>query len=139
MARSVPQAVAPKTYVRPMAGWWRRHGFYGGYMLREASSVPVTAYAVVLLWGLMRLTQGRAAFDAWRESLASPVAILFHLLALVLVAYHAWTWFQLMPRTMPFVRIGGKRVSDQAIVRGGQVALIVVTILVWLVVWRTKP
>ncbi|HEU0201527.1 MAG TPA: fumarate reductase subunit C [Burkholderiaceae bacterium] len=139
MARPIPAPVTPKPYVRPMAGWWRRHGFYGGYMLREASSVFVTAYAVVLLWGLVRLSQGRAAFDAWRESLASPLAIVFHLIALALVIYHAWTWFQLMPKTMPFIRFGGKRISDRLIVRSGQAALIAVTIIVWLAVWGTKP
>ena len=63
---------ANKTYMRPMGSWWRRNSFYSWYMLREASSVFVVVYALVLLTGLWRLTQGQEAFDAWRASLASP-------------------------------------------------------------------
>ena len=62
---------------------------------------------LVLLWGLARLVQGRPAYEAWRESLASPLALLFHVVALVFVAYHAWTWFKVMPKTLPFITLGG--------------------------------
>jgi hypothetical protein len=48
-----------KTYVRPMGGWWRRDPYFTRYMIREASSVFLAIYAIVLLVGLLRLTQGR--------------------------------------------------------------------------------
>ena len=111
-----------KTYVRPMAGWWRRNPFYLWYMARELSSVFITTYALVLLVGLARLAQGRAAFDAWRESLGGASALLFHVLALLFVVYHAWTWFQVMPKTLPFVRIGSWRLPDRWIVALGTMA-----------------
>jgi len=38
-----------RTYTRPMAGWWRRNPFYLWYMLREASCVFITLYALILL------------------------------------------------------------------------------------------
>ena len=105
-----------KSYVRPMAGWWKRNPFYLWYMLREASCVFVTLYALILLVGLARLAQGKAAFENWLESLSSPGSIAFHAVAFVLVLYHAWTWFKVMPKTLPFVRLAGRRVPDKAIV-----------------------
>ena len=90
-----------RTYVRPMAGWWRRNPHFQRYMLREASAVFVVVYALVLLVGLLRLAQGEAAFEAWRAALGTPLSFLWHLTALPMVAYHSLTWFQVMPKTMP--------------------------------------
>ena len=123
-----------KTYVRPMGAWWRRNPFYGWYMLRELSCVFVTAYAVVLLIGLARLAQGRPAYEAWRESLASPLAVLFHMIALASVTYHAWTWFKVMPKTLPFLTLAGRRIGDRAIVTAGVVAAVMASVLVFLAV-----
>jgi fumarate reductase subunit C len=123
-----------KTYVRPMGAWWRRNPFYGWYMLRELSCVFVTAYALVLLWGLACLAQGRPAWEAWRESLAQWPALLFHVVALVLVTYHAWTWFKVMPKTLPFITLGGRRVSDRAIVTAGVAAALAASLLLFLAV-----
>lgn len=123
------------TYVRPMGAWWRRNPFYGWYMVRELSCVFVTAYAVVLLWGLQNLVAGREAFDAWRAALASPGWVLFHLVALVLVGYHAWTWFKVMPKTLPFISIAGHRVGDRTIVTAGVLAAVLASAGVFLAVW----
>ena len=128
---------ANATYVRPMGAWWRRNAFYRSYMVREASALFVTLYAVVLLVGLLRLAQGPAAYDAWRASLATPASIAFHIVVLLLVAYHAWTWIAVMPKTMPFMRIGGRRIGDRAIVALGAAASIVaqfacLALLAWL-------
>jgi len=109
-------------YVRPMRGWWRRNRFYAWYMLRELTCVFLTAYAVVLLVGLARPAQGRAAYEAWRASLDSPLALGFHAAALVLIAYHAWTWFAVMPKSMPILRLGGRRVPDAAVVAAAAIA-----------------
>jgi fumarate reductase subunit C len=128
-----------KTYVRPMSGWWRRNPFYLWYMLREASSVFITAYAALLLWGLARLAQGKPAFDAWIEALRSPLLIALHVVALVLVIYHAWTWFKVMPKTMPFISLGGRRVADRAIVASGVAAAIAVSVIIFAAIWWTRP
>ena len=131
--------VAPRAYVRPMRGWWRRNPYYRGYIVREASAFFVAAYALVLLTGLWRLAQGRAAYDGWRAALATPWAIAFHAVALVLIAYHAWTWFAVMPKTMPFVRVGGRRVSDGAIVGAGAVVAVCAEIALFVAIWWTRP
>jgi fumarate reductase subunit C len=122
-----------KTYKRSMAGWWRRNPFYLWYMLREASCVVITIYALILLVGLARLGQGEVRYEHWLERLSRPWAIAFHALAFVLVAYHAWTWFKIMPKTLPFVRIGGWRVPDPAIVASGVAAIAVCSgVLFWI-------
>jgi len=123
-----------KTYMRPMGAWWRRNPYYGWYMLRELSCVAITAYALVLLAGLARLAQGPAAYAAWREGLASPAAVLFHIIALALVLYHAWTWFKVMPKTLPFITLAGRRIGDRAIVTAGVTAAAAASVLVFLAV-----
>jgi len=125
----------PKTYRRPMAGWWLRNPFYKVYMIREFSSILVTLYALILLVGLYRLSQGQAAFDAWRAALATPGAILFYCVTLAAFFYHAWTWFEIMPKTMPFIRVGGKRIPDNAIVAGGASAAVVLSIVLFALAW----
>ena len=123
-----------KAYQRPMAGWWHRNPFYLWYTLREASALFVTAYALVLLAGLARLRQGEAQFDAWREALASPASLGFHALALLLVLYHAWTWFKVMPKTLPFLRIAGRRVPDRAIVVAGLASAVLFSTILFVMV-----
>lgn len=125
----------PRTYTRPMTNWWMRLPFYRRYLLREATCFAVIAYALVLLTGLWRFTQGQAAFEAWRAALASPLAILMHLVILVAMVFHSWTWFEVMPKTMPFVRIDGKRVSDSTIVNSGVAVACVATIVVIMLTW----
>ena len=130
---------APRTYTRPMTGWWRRNPFYMRYMVREASSVFIVAYALVLLAGLARLAQGRAAFEVWLDGLTNPGSLAFHVITLALVVYHAWTWFKVMPNTLPFVRFGGRRVPDGAIVAAAVVSGVASSLAVFLVVWWYRP
>jgi fumarate reductase subunit C len=84
-----------------MAGWWRRDPVFARYMLREASALAVTAYALWLLAGLASLATGPAAFDAWRAIGRTPAAVALHALALPMLAYHSVTWFRVMPKTAP--------------------------------------
>ena len=118
-----------KTYTRPVSGtWWTKKPFYRGYMVRELSSLFLTLYALVLLWGLWKLGQGRAPYEAWRESLAAPGWLAFHALTFLLVTYHAWTWFKVMPKTLPRIAL-----SDQAVVACGVTAAAVVSaVLLWI-------
>jgi fumarate reductase subunit C len=112
-----------------MGSWWRRLPYYRRYMVREATCIAVIAYALVLLVGLWRLTQGREAFDAWRVALATPASLLAHGVLLAAFVFHAWTWFEVMPKTLPILRVGGKRVADATIVRSGAAAAVVASVL----------
>ena len=116
-------------YVRPMRGWWRRNPYFLRYMLREASALFLIGYTLTLLFGLFRLSQGTAAFEAWRAGLAAPWAIALHAVALGFVAYHSWTWFQVMPKTMPPLPLPARVVTA-----GGIAATLLLSLLIlaWL-------
>lgn len=128
-----------KPYKRPMAGWYKRDPFFVRYMWREATALAVFVYAVVLVVGVWRLSQGEAAFDAWLGALRSPLSIGFHLVLLVGMLYHVWTWFEVMPKTMPILYSGGKRVADATIMRAGVIAAVVTNLLLLVIVWGTAP
>jgi fumarate reductase subunit C len=122
-----------------MDGWWRRDPFFVRYMAREASAFFLAAYALILLWGVWSLRQGAGAYDAWLAALRNPIAILFHLVALAFVTYHAYTWWQVAPKTMPTLRLGGKEVPQAAIAAGGIAATLLATVATLaLVAWGTR-
>ncbi|QSR42488.1 fumarate reductase subunit C [Aeromonas dhakensis] len=123
-----------KPYVREMKkDWWLKNAFYTGYMIREGTSIFVSIYAVVLMWGLLRLVQGQEAFNGWLESLQSPIAILFHVITLAACLFHAKTWFALAPKAMRIFR-GEDLVPEKPIVIAQYVALAVVSLLVLIIV-----
>ena len=127
-----------KTYVRSMDGWWRTDPFFVRYMIRESSALFLALYALVLLWGLWALHDGPAAYGAWRSALAQPAMICFHLVAFVLVSFHAYTWWQVAPKTMPTVRLGARTVAQSWITVGGWAAWLAASIAVLaLVAWGT--
>lgn len=123
-----------KTYVRPMQGWWRRNPYFVRYMIREGSSVFLAIYAVILLVGLWRLSQGAAAWEAWLGALTNPFSILFHWLALLTVGYHAYTWWQVAPKTAPDLRIGGRPLPECAITAGGLLGTLGASVLIYVIV-----
>lgn len=113
-----------KPYVRPMtATWWLSNPFYIKYMLREASCLFVGGYSLTLLFGLYALKQGPYVWDAYLQALASPLALLFHALALPMAMYHSITWFGLAPKAM-HLQLGEKKVAD-SLIEGGHFAAFV--------------
>ena len=116
-------------FVRSMAGWWRRDPFFMRYMLREATAVAVAAYAVMLCVGVVRLAQGEAAWNGWLAALRSPWSLALHAVLLVAMLIHAQSWFEIMPKTMPMIVIGGQRLAARSITRMGWAATIVATLL----------
>ena len=108
-----------RPYVRSMRGWWRRDRFFVRYMVREVTALFVAAYAFVLLIGMVRLSQGEAAYNAWLDALRTPWSIAGHVVLLIALGYHTWSWFAIMPKTMPMVFVGGKRVGPETITRTG--------------------
>ena len=113
---------ARRPYMRPMDGWWRTNPFFIRYMIREATAVLVVAYATVLLFGVIRLAQGESAYDAWLASLRSPWSVAFHIVLLANFVYHTWSWFQVMPKTMPIIVMRGKRLQPAVITAAGLLA-----------------
>jgi len=123
-------------YVRPMRGWWRRDPFFVRYMVREATALAVLVYAIVLTFGAVRLAQGEAAFNGWLHALRSPASLALHAVLLVSMIVHAYSWFEIMPKTMPIIVVGGRRLAARTIQRAGWAATVVVTVLVFaLALW----
>ena len=125
-----PAAGQRRPYKRSMDGWWRRDPWFGRYMIRELTALIVAFYAVVLLVGVVRLAQGEAAFSLWLTGMKSPASIVGHIALLIGFIYHTWSWFEIMPKTMPPVVIGGKKLPPAAIIGAGLVAAVIATIVV---------
>jgi len=123
-----------KTYVRPMAGWWRRNPYFVRYMIREGSSVFLAIYTVILLVGLYRLTQGQAAWAGWLAAMTRPISLLFHWVALITVGYHAYTWWKVAPKTAPDLRFGGRPLPEMIITVGGLAATLGASVLIYVIV-----
>lgn len=130
MSRYTPPKPHP-AWQQPMAGWWRRRPVHRRYMLREASALFVTAYALLLLAGLLCLQQGEAAYAAWRALLATPWSIALHGLALPFLVYHAITWFQVMPKTAPPGPIPPQRITRAGLALSALLSLALLAALAW--------
>lgn len=117
-----------KPYTRKLPlNWWLKQIFYTKYMLREGTSLWITLYSLILAWGVLRLSQGEEAFNAWLAALQSPVAIIVHLLMLIFALLHTITWFSLAPKAAD-LWFKGKKVDDKVIVAGHYGAFAAVTI-----------
>ncbi len=125
-----------KPYIRPMEGWWLKNPFYIRYMIREATSIFVAIYALVLLTGVVSLSCGEASYNGWLEAMTNPLAVLFHLLALAAVIYHTVTWFAVAPKVVSPLFIAGTRVPDMVIVAAQYVIAILLYLILFGMVWR---
>jgi fumarate reductase subunit C len=125
-----------KPYVRPMQGWWKRDPFFVAYMWRETTAFAVALSSVILCVGLVRLAQGEAAWNGWVDALKSPLSLALHAVLLVAMFVHAKSWFEIMPKTMSALHMGGQRVEGATITRTGWLAagvcsLVVVLLALW--------
>jgi fumarate reductase subunit C len=128
-----------RPYIRSMDGWWRRDPYFIRYLAMEATSVLVAVYALILLIGLFRLSQGELAYNGWLEALMSPLSIGFHVLILLVFIYHTWSWFKVMPKTLPTLYLGGAKVPQSAITWTGVVMAVVSNLLVLFILSGVKP
>lgn len=123
-----------KPYVRPMAGWWRRNPFFVRYMMREVTAPFVAIYALILLVGLVSLSRGEAAYNAWLAALKHPVSVIVHWVLLVTITYHAVTLWKVMPKTMPQLKLAGRALPENAVTICGWLATLVVSLVIYLLV-----
>jgi succinate dehydrogenase subunit C len=129
----------PRPYLRPADTlWWARRP-YLTYTLREATGIAVTGYALVLLAGLISLASGEGAYEVWLNFLKSPLSLALHLLILIAMIAHVWTWFKIMPKTTPRLVIGGRIVPQNRITTAGLVVAVVAFIAILLVAELTQP
>ena len=115
------------------ASWWLGTSNYLKFMLRELTCIFVAYFVVITILQIRAVNQGTEAYAEFQAWLASPVMLALSALALLFVVYHTITWFNVTPRAI-VVRVGGKRLSDAAIIAPNYIAWIVISGLVaWLV------
>ena len=129
MSVKTTKSRGPQPYLRPMTGWWRRDPFFVRYMARETTAFGVAVSAIVLAVGVLRLAQGEAAWNGWLAALQTPASIALHVVLLIAMVIHAKSWFEIMPKTMPMIFIGGKRLQAVTITRIGWAATVVASLL----------
>ena len=95
--------------------WWTVQPRYIRYMAREASCVFIRAYTAVVVVGLVRLSEGAAAWGAFLAALQAPASIAFHLFAFAFALYHTTTWFNVTPKAMP-VQLGEAHLPGSVII-----------------------
>ncbi|MBK7422880.1 MAG: fumarate reductase subunit C [Propionivibrio sp.] len=125
-----------RPYVRSMDGWWKKNPFYVEYMIHESTALFVAAYAFTLLVGLVRLGQGEVAWNGWLEAMKSPLSLICHVVFLLAIMYHTYTWFKIMPITLPPIIVGGKKVGPEVITGSGLLAAVVASVFMLGLVWR---
>jgi fumarate reductase subunit C len=107
----------PKLH-RPHDGlWWARKHNYFIYVLRELSSVFVALTALGTVFVVHQIRLGEGAWQATKKVAASDAVGVLVVVALVFALLHTVT-FIVAARKALIVRIGGKRVSGDAIVWG---------------------
>jgi fumarate reductase subunit C len=67
--------------------------------------------------------------------LRSGWAIALHVVLLLVFLYHTWSWFQIMPKTMPPVVLAGKRLAAHTITTLGVAAAAAASMLVLAIAW----
>jgi fumarate reductase subunit C len=128
-----------RPYVRPAEPLWWAHPPYLAYTLREATGLAVAGYAVVLLAGVISLAIGEGAYQAWLNFLKSPWSLVLHLIFLIGMIAHVWTWFQIMPKTMPRLVIGDRVVPQSRITAAGLAVAIASFIIILLLAEWVQP
>jgi fumarate reductase subunit C len=104
-----------RPFHRPQPRYWWAHRPYLAYTLRESTGVAVALYGAILLAGLVCLWRGPEAFEVYRKILASNGSLLVHLVLLAAVLWHVITWFQILPKTMPKLILGGRLVPPRRV------------------------
>ncbi len=123
-----------KPYVREMTRtWWKDNPFYRFYMLREATILPLILFIAFMIAGLGSLVKGPASWATWLEFMKAPWVIGINVVALAGSLFHAYTFFDMMPKVMP-LKVGGKPIDAKVIVLTQWAAVAVISLIVLIIV-----
>lgn len=124
-----------RPYLREQSksGWWLSQPRYVRYMMREVSAAFIGIYALILIIGVHRLSQGEIAYASFMASTKGPAGLLFAAAAMLFAVYHTLTWFQVTPKAMALT-LSGKRVPGGVIVAAHWLGFAVASAAVWLLV-----
>ena len=101
--QATPRKPAAYAWRQPLL-WWTKNTNYLLYMIREMTAVFAAAWTVIFM---LQLPLIKSDYPAWVAEMKSPFWILFSLLSLVFVLYHAWTAFN-ATGTLMYLRLGSK-------------------------------
>lgn len=119
-----------KAYVREMQpNWWQKLGFYKFYMVREATAIPTVWFSIVLLLGVIDISNGTFATE-FVAFLKNPLVIILNLVSLAAMLLHAKTLFEMMQPVMG-IMVDGKYLEQEKMVKllWGVFAVVTVIIL----------
>jgi fumarate reductase subunit C len=114
--------------------WWLERPTYFAFILREISSVFVAWAVVYLLMIVNAVRGGEIAVGALLTWSRQPFVLLLNVVSLLLVTFHAVTWFNLAPQAM-VVHVGRKRVPGLWIAASNYALWAVVSaVILWFLV-----
>lgn len=114
--------------------WWLRQRGYLKFILREISSVFVAVFVVVTLFQLNALRRGPEAYHHFQQWLRTPLALSINIISFGFVVLHTITWFNVAPRAIPPIKVGGRKLPAFAIAAPNFVLWFLVSgALVWIV------
>jgi fumarate reductase subunit C len=124
----------PRLYFKSMPiFWWTKKWSHVRFIIRELTSFGVAFFAIIIVLNVHALKQGPESYNNFQLWLQSPIAIILHSIAFVLVVYHSITWFNLAPKAM-VIKLGKNRVPGYIISGMNYVAWVAVSILIlWLI------
>jgi fumarate reductase subunit C len=110
--------------------WWTKRRGYLLFMLREFTAIFVLLFTMRLLQGVIALSKGAPAWNAWVETASNSTFIAIgSLFAFFFVLFHSITWFQAGAVVTP-LRIGKFQVPASLFVAGNMGLVVVVALVI---------
>src|SRR5688500_16744787 len=107
-----PSSTVPAYPWHMKSDWWLKKRNYTLYMVRELTAVFAALWVVIFLFQLPNL---RTNPLGWQAFMTSPGWMVFSIVALAFVLYHAWTWVNLMG-TVLYFRPGKTPIAGRTII-----------------------
>lgn len=92
--------------------WYLDRWPYLKFMVREASSAFVAYFGVVILAQIYAIERGAGAYAHFQAWMSCPWIICLNAAALAFIAFHAITWFMLVPRVFVRQLMGNSSIPD---------------------------
>jgi fumarate reductase subunit C len=109
--------------------WWLGRWSFVAFILREISSVFIAWFVIFLLLLVHAVSAGKDQYEWFLDTFARhPLVLVLNAVSLVLIVFHAVTWFNLAPQAM-VVRMRGQRVPGLWITAGNYALWAVVSLL----------
>jgi fumarate reductase subunit C len=115
--------------------WWIGRWSYFAFILRELTSVFVAWSVIFVLLLIRAANKGAESYARFLEWSAHPLVMWLNVVTLVMLMYHAVTWFNLAPQALK-LRWRGERVGDKWIAGGNYGAWAVISLVIFWLVMR---